>query len=315
MRPASRRKGKEPSGRRLMLTGVHFILTYMCNFECDHCFLYCSPRSTGTFTLNQVKTVLGELQKMGTITNVSFEGGEPFLFHPLLVESVRLANEKGFETAIETNTYWAITKDDAGLWLRPLQDSGLSTLEVSDDTFHHGEEVANSAKRAFSAAQHLGMKVNSIRINKPEVEKNKGTVKGDPIYRGGPKLRGRAVKTLTQGLPTRSWKTFTECPFEDLRDPKRVHIDAFGNVHLCQGLSMGNMWETPLCDLVSRYDPDAHPICGPLLKGGPAQLARAYKVEHAGEYVDACHMCSDICLRLIDRFPACIAPRQVYGLE
>ena len=30
-----------------MLTGIHFILTYTCNFECDHCFLYCSPKSKG----------------------------------------------------------------------------------------------------------------------------------------------------------------------------------------------------------------------------------------------------------------------------
>ena len=72
----------------------------------------------------------------------------------------------------------------------------------------------------------------------------------------------------------------TECPFEDLRNPKRVHIDSFGIVHLCQGLSMGNMWEIPLSDLVNNYDPDAHPICGPLLKGGSAQLVKEYNVQH-----------------------------------
>ncbi len=298
-----------------MLTGVHFILTYMCNFECDHCFLYCSPSSEGSFTLNQVKDVLEELQKIGTIEAVSFEGGEPFLFHPLLLECIKLANDKGFKTAIETNTYWATTEEDAELWLRPLHNSGLSTLEVSDDTFHHGEEIANSAKRAFSAAQKIGMDVNSICINKPTVEKNKGQAKGKPIYIGGPKLRGRAIEKLTEGLPRSSWENFTECPFEDLRNPKRVHIDSFGNVHLCQGLSMGNMWKIPLSDLSSNYDPDAHPICGPLLKGGPAQLAKEHNVQHEDEYVDACHMCSKICLNLIDKFPQYIAPKQVYGLE
>ena len=30
-----------------MLTGVHFLLTYACNYECDHCFLYCGPLSRG----------------------------------------------------------------------------------------------------------------------------------------------------------------------------------------------------------------------------------------------------------------------------
>lgn len=298
-----------------MLTGIHFILTYMCNFECDHCFLYCSPNSKGTFTMNQVRDALEELQKIGTIKTVCFEGGEPFLFHPLLLASIKLANDKGFKTAIETNTYWATTEKDAELWLRPLRDLGLSILEVSDDTFHHGEEIVNSAKRALSAAKRLNMNVNSICINRPEIQENNGQVKGKPIYKGGPKLRGRAIEKLAEGLPRKSWENFTECPLEDLRNPKRVHIDSFGNVHLCQGLSMGNMWKIPFSELVNNYDPDAHPICGPLLKGGSAQLAKEYNVQHESEYVDACHMCSKICLALIDRFPQYISPRQVYGLE
>jgi len=298
-----------------MITGVHFILTYICNFECDHCFLYCSPSSKGTFTINQVKDVLKELKKIGTIEDVCFEGGEPFLFHPLLLECVKLANNEGFRTAIETNTYWATTEEDAELWLRPLKISGLSMLEVSDDSFHHGEEDDNSAKRAFSAAQKIGMKANQICINTPMIEKNKEQVKGKPIYIGGPKLRGRAAEKLIKGLSGSSWENFTECPFEDLRNPKRVHIDSFGNVHLCQGLSMGNMWETPLSVLVNNYNPDSHPISGPLLRGGPARLAKEHHVEHEHEYIDACHMCTTICLKLIDKFPQYIAPKQVYGLD
>jgi len=265
--------------------------------------------------MNQVRDSLEELQKIGTIKTVCFEGGEPFLFHPLLLASIKLANDKGFKTAIETNTYWATTEKDAELWLRPLRDLGLSILEVSDDTFHHGEEIVNSAKRALAAAKRLSMNVNSICINRPEIQKNKGQVKGKPIYTGGPKLRGRAIEKLTEGLPRKSWENFTECPFEDLRNPKRVHIDSFGNVHLCQGLSMGNMWKIPLADLVNNYDADAHPICSPLLKGGPAQLVKEHNVQHEDEYVDACHICSKICLALIDRFPQYISPRQVYGLE
>ena len=72
-----------------MLTGIHFLLTYTCNFECDHCFLYCSPRARGAFTLGQVKQVLDDAEKLGTVEWIYFEGGEPFLYFPLLVESIR----------------------------------------------------------------------------------------------------------------------------------------------------------------------------------------------------------------------------------
>ncbi len=298
-----------------MLSGIHFILTYTCNFECDHCFLYCSPKSKGTFTLNQVRTVLKDLKNIKTVNSVCFEGGESFLFYPLLLESVKLANNEGFGTRIETNTYWATTEEDAELWLKPLFESGLSVIEVSDDAFHHGEEINNSAKRAKAAAERIGLNVNSLCIDKPEIMANNKQEKGKPIYLGGPKLRGRAIEKLTEDLPTKSWEEFRECPFENFRNPKRVHLDSFGNVHLCQGLSMGNMWKTPLSELVKNYDPDAHPICGPILKGGPSQLAKEHNVHHKDEYVDACHLCTDICLSLIDKYPEIIAPRQIYGLD
>ena len=298
-----------------MLTGIHMILTYMCNFECDHCFLYCSPDTQGTFTLNQVKQVFEELSKIGTIETIGFEGGEPFLYYALMLESIKLAHKKGFKTAIETNSYWATTEEDAELWLKPLYKARLSILEVSDDAFHHGEEHVTPAKYAAAAAQNLGIPVNSICIDQPTVKEATDQAKGEPIYVGGPKLRGRAVEKLIEGLPKQSWEKHTECPFEDLRNPQRVHLDVYGNVHLCQGLSMGNMWETPLSELLKNYDADTHPICGPLLRGGPAQLAKEHHIPHEDEYVDPCHFCSKICLALIGTFPQYLAPRQVYGLE
>ena len=78
---------------------------------------------------------------------------------------------------------------------------------------------------------------------------------------------------------------------------------------------MGNVWETPLSELVKNYNAALHPICGPLIRGGPAELAREYGVRHESEFVDACHLCYDTRLKLINRFPRYLAPRQVYGLN
>jgi hypothetical protein len=77
---------------------------------------------------------------------------------------------------------------------------------------------------------------------------------------------------------------------------------------------MGNMWATPLSELVRDYGPDAHPISGPMLKGGPALLADAWGVEHKAQYVSACHLCYEVRKALMARFPQYLAPRQVYGL-
>ena len=299
-----------------MLTGIHFLLTYTCTGECDHCFLFGSPWAVGTFSAEQIERVLDEAVKIGTVEMVYFEGGEPFLFYPLMLEGVRLARTRGFKTGVVTNAYFATTAVDAALWLRPLRDLGIADLSLSDDAFHSSEEGETPAQRALAAARAVGIPVGTICIEQPTVELSEDErEKGAPVVSGGVMFRGRAAENLTDGLPTRPWHTFTECPHEDLKDPGRVHLDAYGHVHICQGISLGNMWETPLSDLVRDYDADAHPIAGPLLRGGPARLAEDYSVLHEEGYVDACHFCYLTRKALIDRFPALLAPRQVYGLE
>jgi hypothetical protein len=289
----------------------------MCNLECDHCFVYGAPSAKGTFTLKQIRDVLDEASKIGTIEWIYFEGGEPFLFYPVMVEGVKVASSMGFKVGLVTNAYYATSEEDAELWLKPLCEMGISALSVSDDLFHSEEEKDNAAKRLSAAAKRLGMPVNSICIEKPVVETttNKEEDKGAPVIGGGARFRGRAAEKLVEGLPRRHWGEFTECPDEDLREPKRVHLDSYGNVHLCQGLSMSNMWKTPLSVLVKNYDADSHPICGPLVRGGPSLLAKECGIDHDDEYVDACHLCYLTRLAMIDKFPQYLAPRQVYGLE
>ncbi|MBN1287689.1 MAG: radical SAM protein [Anaerolineae bacterium] len=298
-----------------MLKELHVLLTYKCTFECDHCFVYSSPNAEGVFTLAQVQQVMDEAGKLGTVDTFYFEGGEAFMYYPLLLESVRMARGRGFKVGIVTNAYFAASEEDAALWLAPLAELGILDLSISDDAFHYGEEIANAAKRAMKAAHKLGMPTGSITIEEPTVAVDETRDKGMPVVGGGVMFKGRAVeKLVTDDLPRRPWDEFTECPYEDFENPGRVHPDPYGHVHLCQGISMGNLWETPLSALARQYDPGAHPVAGPLMRGGPAQLAREYDVPHAAGYVDACHLCYTTRLALLDRFPEVLAPRQVYGL-
>lgn len=298
-----------------MLTGIHFILTYTCNFECDHCFLYCSPWSQGTFTIEQVIRVLNEAKEIGTIEWIFYEGGEPFLFFPLLNESVKRAHQSGFKVGVVTNAYGANSAADAELWLRPLAASGLSFLSISNDVFHYGEERENPASMAIAVAGKLGIETLPIRIEPPQVLQKNANGKGHPVVGGGAMFRGRAVEKLTDNLPRRPWNALSECPYEDLDSPSRVHVDAYGHVHICQGISLGNMWRTPLAEIISTYRPDDHPICGPLIRGGPAELANALGFAPAAGYVDECHLCYLTRRVLIEKYSDYLAPKQVYGIK
>lgn len=295
-----------------MLKGIHFLLTYTCNYSCDHCFLYCSPNSYGTFTLKQIKEVLHEAKKIGTVDSIYFEGGEPFLYYPIMIEGIKSAKEDGFKVGVVTNSYWATSTEDAEIWLKPFSMLGVNDVSISDDTFHYVDQERSLSKIAKKASNNLKLPSMTICIEEPIVKKEQE--KGEPVISGGAMFKGRAVEKLIEGLPKRPWEELNNCPYEDLKSLGRVHVDSFGNTQICQGLSIGNFWETPLSKLIENYDPHSHPICGPLIRGGPAQLVKQYDLEHEEEYVDECHLCFLARLRLIDKFPNLLNPKQVYGI-
>lgn len=300
-----------------MIKGIHIILTYKCNLECDHCFLYCSPTSEGTFTIKQISEVLVEAKKIGSVEDIFFEGGEPFLFYPLLLEGIKRAKSMGFKVGIVTNAYGANSREDAELWIKPLIDEGLSYMHISNDTFHYEDEKENPAIIAYSVAQDFEIETKCIAIERP---KTLATIKdinekGFPVVDGGARLRGRAVEKLIEDLPLRSWHDLKECPYEDLDDPSRVHVDSYGYIHLCQGIIMGNIWKKPLSEIIQDYHAEKHPICGPLVRGGPAQLVKELNINPESKYVDECHLCYLTRRKIIDKYPEFLAPKQVYGLE
>jgi hypothetical protein len=80
------------------------------------------------------------------------------------------------------------------------------------------------------------------------------------------------------------------------------------------GIVIGNLFEKPLKQICDEYDADAHPICGPLLEGGPAALVTEYNLPHGFSYADACHLCYEARMTLRTRFPQYLNPDQMYGI-
>ncbi len=129
-------------------------------------------------------------------------------------------------------------------------------------------------------------------------------------------FRGRAVEKLAEGLPLRPWQDLRECPYEELEAPVpgarrclRPRSGLPGDQHREH---VGNV---PLSKIIANYRPEAHPVCGPLIRGGPAELARACGRTPAPGYIDECHLCFLTRKAAIEQYPQALAPRQVYGLE
>jgi hypothetical protein len=252
-------------------------------------------------TEDVIEHILAEAMAAATIQWIYFEGGEPFLCYETLCNGVRLARAVGFKTGIVTNAYWATSETEA------------IDLAISDDTYHGSREGARYPEIARGAARQLGIPVETISVAEPEAAQVAAAAGKLPAGESAVLYRGRAAARLSARAVGKPWESLDRCPWEDLRAPERVHVDPYGNLHVCQGISIGNLLRRSLEGILADYDPDGHPIVGPLLAGGPSELARRYELPHRAEYADHCHLCYECRCALRPRFEEQLTPDQMYG--
>lgn len=299
-------------GDRMEIEGLHLLLTYKCDQECEHCFVWSSPRSSGTMSLGQVKSLVDQAAEVPSIKTIYFEGGEPFLFYPILISGIEYAQSRGFDMGVVTDAYWASNEENAALWLEPLLDKGIVDFSISTDEFH-GTEEAQNARRAAQTAKKAGLPVSWLRVRGMDTYTKGADGSEDEweLY-----FRGRAAEKLGKKANKRPWNELTHCP-EDPPKIRRLHVDAYGNLLFCQGISIGNVWAQPLAEILDDFVPEKHPIIGPLIVGGPVELSRSCGVKSADEYPDACQFCYAIRVEMISRrlFRGVLRPLQCYGME
>ena len=202
---------------------------------------------------------------------------------------------------------------DAVAWLRPFAGL-LKDLSVSYDSYHQIEQLEGYVSNARAAAAALEIPLGTITISEPADTSADMALGKLPDGKSAVMFRGRAAQKLVRKAVLHPWQQFDICPYENLLDPGRVHVDPFGHLHLCQGISLGNIYETPLNEICEQFDPTNHPISGPLLASGPAGLARRYAVDVDDQYADACHLCDSTRRTLRTRFPNILTPDQMYGV-
>jgi len=298
-----------------MLTKIHILLTYTCTLRCNHCFVFASPQASGKISSAIVTQILEQVLPVNSIEWVIFEGGEPFLVYPLLLTSVKRARQLGFKVGVITNGYFGRTEEAAIRYLKPLAQLGLDRIIISNDHFHYKNTIDSPAKRAIDAAIKLGLPTTRLLI----VESASPIQEQEPenvhfLQETHPLLMvGRANEGIKVSEPSSDWQGFAHCPFKNLQDPDTLFIDPLGNAQFCQGISIGNIWENPLYELIEHFDVDAHPIYGPLAHNGPKGLVEEYQIIPPQEYQSACQLCYSVRRLLVNKFPEYLSPPQVYN--
>jgi pyruvate-formate lyase-activating enzyme len=67
---------------------------------------------SGTMTLEKIRDILRQSIELGTLEWIYFEGGEPFLYYPILKKAIQEASEMGFRVGVVSNGYWATSTRD-----------------------------------------------------------------------------------------------------------------------------------------------------------------------------------------------------------
>ena len=141
----------------MKLAGLHLLLTYECNYECDHCFVWGGPRQSGTMTIEIIERILEEAEALGTVEWIYFEGGEAFLHYELLRAGVRSGRGARLRRGNRDQRLSGPARiGDAIEWLQPF--AGL-VKDLSASAATPTMAIGNSCERprvARDAAEKLG---------------------------------------------------------------------------------------------------------------------------------------------------------------
>lgn len=278
------------------LTGIHFLITYGCSAECDHCFIWGTPRRSSAMSVEQVDSFLDQVQAVGTVTGVCAEGGESFTRYDVVVHFLRAATARGLTASALTNASWVESRAQAQERIAELMAAGLTNLGVSTDQWHRRSVPVERVDTLLEVCAQAGLAASRMETTLE-----------------GVMFRGRAAERLAAQMPTKAAQELTACPHEKLDAPGRVHLDCYGMLHLCQGLSLGR---EAISEAIAAYDAHSHPIARHILSGGPyalAQFAAKFGFEIGPGYVDACHLCYRAREFLRPHFPELLGPDEMYG--
>ena len=113
--------------------------------------------------------------------------------------------------------------------------------------------------------------------------------RGKPVIGGGVLFKGRPAEKLTAGLQELSGTD--NGPYKDLLNPEQVLVDAYDNVHLCQGLRMATSGRSRCGSWFTRTIRSCTQPRDHSSEVDPARLAAEYGLAMNDDYVAEYHLC------------------------
>jgi len=149
------------------------VFTYKCNAKCVHCIVNASPDNHRKMKFITAKNIIESCAKLG-LKFCLISGGEVLLFQNELLKLISLCSKFNMDVGIETNCFWACSKDRSIEIVSKLKMAGLTSIVLSTDAFHQPfipiEKVINAAHAAHSIGlSHMVGMISSGDISENRV--------------------------------------------------------------------------------------------------------------------------------------------------
>lgn len=289
----------------LVISGITWILSYRCNLNCAHCF-FDVQGDLRILGHELAREALVSLEQTVPLAWQHVSGGEPLLFEAELHRLLEVIQEHGSKTVgIATNGFWGDSEQRAQETVSQLKRRGVNGLCLSADDYHQSELPVNHVRAAAEQIAAQGLKQHSFVVCCQQEGDSPSFTEEDFALPLAPVLvrkigRGAAVDVFDDtaqagNIPAAPCRNLCCCLGETTPfDPQMVWIDPYGNVMICYGLIIGNLYERSLGEILRDYSVNQSPLLKVLAEQGPVglyRLAVSKGWQPEGGFADECSLC------------------------
>ncbi len=142
-------------------TGVTLLVTYACNFICDHCQTMSHPGAEWGLPFETIARLIGEIRELGA-KRLTISGGEPMVRKDLF-DIIDVANGHGLKVHLATNGS-LVERNRERLARANLSSvfTSVDGLEETNDRFRRHQGAFKKTFRALELFQEMGIRDRMI---------------------------------------------------------------------------------------------------------------------------------------------------------
>ena len=319
----------------MKLTGITWITTYNCNLACDHCFFE-TKGSKKYMDSELVDRAFVGLENTRHMFWQHLSGGEIFLDEQRLfqiIKNIRKYFKK--DIGLSTNAFWAKNEVETCQKVNQLAEMGVSGIALSADYYHQKYMSIEGPKTLARVIKQSGLKTHSYimgarlnaDIDNAETINQQSEQIADEVDQRLELPYARATeRSIGKGclinrpkkikIPQGKCTELNTClgersPF----NPAMVWIDPYGNVMICYGIIIGNLYNNSLNDIIGDYSPEKFPLLQELSLEGPKtlhEIALSKDNSMPSEFYDECDVCYRSRSVLQKHYPDVLGPKECY---